>query len=161
MFESESRPIFVDRQTPEYIQAVEDRALAKQFGSDYPDVKWINELSSRLKSTPPDLDYTDKDYEDIVKALPILRRILNKAGFNLKRARFHDAKFNPYHVPAGEPGAGQFDFSPDGGSVSAPLSSGLLGRLFGTTPADAAGLQNTATVTTPAPKTVVIQQPDG
>ena len=123
MFESEAKPIFVDRQSLEYQALAEERFQVKFFGADYPDVKWISELSLRLKSTPPDLDYTDKDYEDIAKALPILRRILNKAGFNPDRARFHGAKFNPNHVPAGEPGAGEFDFGSGGGS--APLSPSL------------------------------------
>jgi hypothetical protein len=74
-----SQPDFVDRQSPEYLELVEERELCRLLGNDYKDVKWMEALLSRLKSIPPDSGYTVQDRADLEKAKQILRRVRHKA----------------------------------------------------------------------------------
>jgi hypothetical protein len=94
------------RQTPEYQKKLERRELRQLFGSDAPDVAWVDQLILRLNATPPDLDYTDKDYDDMEKARHILHQLRIKAGFDPSQPR----------VPAGNSEGGEWTDTGGGGN---------------------------------------------
>jgi hypothetical protein len=106
------------RQTPEYQKKLERRELRRLFGRDAPDVEWLDQLMLRLKSTPPDLDYTDKDYMDMEKARRILHRLRIKAGYDPSQPR----------VPGGNSDGGEWTDTGGGSGTGTPRTpSGSVG----------------------------------
>lgn len=74
--------IFVDRQSPEYLKALEQRELKKIFKEDYDDVQWVERVLMRLEKASRFLDFTAEDSVDFWKARGIVDRVMLKAGFD-------------------------------------------------------------------------------
>ncbi len=64
----------------EYQEILKQRELYRLYKSDYPDVKWADEVIGRLEKKQPYDDYTDKDHADFRKAREIVDRITIKYG---------------------------------------------------------------------------------
>jgi hypothetical protein len=104
------------RQTPEYQKKLERRELRQLFGSDAPDVEWMEQLLERLNAIPPDCGFEEKDYDDMEKARRILRQLCVKAGFDPSQPR----------VPAGNSEGGEWTDTGGGSGARTPSGSGGL-----------------------------------